>query len=251
MRLQRVLASAGLGSRRSCEELIRDGRVTVDGRVAELGMSVDPETQRVLVDGRPVAAEALEYWILNKPLGVLSTAKDPRGGRTVVDCLTTRARVFPVGRLDIDTTGVLLLTNDGELTHRLLHPSFGVEKEYRVVVTGRVSAQTAADLARGVELEDGWTSPARVRVLSSRAEESTLSVVIHEGRNRQVRRMVEAVGHRVSKLHRVRFGPLTDKGLKVGASRLLDPAEIAALRLAVGDEESGSPVGYPRRLEDS
>lgn len=241
-RLQRVLASAGLGSRRACEELIRSGRVTVDGIVAVLGTKVDIESQAILFDGRPVHPEALEYWLLNKPKGVVSTAKDPQGRRTVVDCVPTTARVFPVGRLDVDTTGVLLLTNDGELAHRLLHPSFGVEKEYHVVATGRVTPETAKRLEQGVELEDGRTGPALVAVLGARGDSTGLRVTIHEGRNRQVRRMLEAVGHPVTALHRVRFGFLVADDLAPGAARELSAEEVRELRRATdgpADEERG------------
>ncbi len=229
-RLQRVLASAGLGSRRSCENLIREGRVTVDGRVAELGSSVDPERQTVLVDGVPIRLEAPEYWVLNKPKGVVSTAKDPQGRRTVVDCVPTAARIFPVGRLDVDTTGVLLLTNDGELAYRLLHPSFGVEKEYEAVVMGRLTGATAARLARGIELEDGVTAPALVEVTSTDPGRSELRLRIHEGKNRQVRRMLESVGHPVVQLHRARFGSLADEGLRAGEARPLSAEEVERLR---------------------
>jgi len=232
-RLQRVLASAGLGSRRSCEDLIREGRVTVDGRVAELGSSVDPERQTILVDGAPIHQEALEYWLLNKPKGVVSTAKDPQGRRTVVDCVPTTARLFPVGRLDADTTGVLLLTNDGGLAYRLLHPSFGVEKEYGVVVKGGVTEASARRLARGIELEEGMTAPAQVEVTSANPARSELRVRIHEGRNRQIRRMLESVGHPVVELHRARFGSLSDDGLAIGAARPLEVTEVVRLRSLV------------------
>ncbi|MHB9148830.1 MAG: pseudouridine synthase [Thermoleophilia bacterium] len=232
-RLQRVLASAGLGSRRSCEELIRQGRVTVDGRVAELGSSVDPERQSILVDGAPIQKEPYEYWLLNKPKGVVSTAKDPQGRRTVVDCVPTTARIFPVGRLDGGTTGVLLLTNDGGLAYRLLHPSFGVEKEYRVVVVGRVTEASVGRLRSGIELEDGMTAPARVEVTSAQAARSELRVSIHEGRNRQIRRMLESLGYPVVHLHRARFGSLSDGGLAVGAARPLNEEEVAGLRAVV------------------
>lgn len=229
-RLQRVLASAGLGSRRSCENLIREGRVTIDGRVAGLGSSVDPEFQTILVDGVPIRVEPLEYWVLNKPKGVVSTVKDPQGRRTVVDCVPTAARVFPVGRLDGDTTGVLLLTNDGELAYRLLHPSFGVEKEYEAMVVGRLTEAAAARLARGIELQDGVTAPALVEVTSANSGRSELRLRIHEGKNRQVRRMLEAVGHPVAELHRARFGSLSDDGLAVGEARPLSAEEVATLR---------------------
>ena len=166
-RLQKFLAEAGLGSRRSCEDLIRSGRVSIDGRTAELGVSVDADTQAVAVDGRPVKKESKEYWLLNKPAGVLSAALDPRGRPTVVDCIPARVRVFPVGRLDLHSTGLLLLTNDGELAARLLHPRYHVEKEYVVTVRGLVTEAALGRLRRGVMLEDGQTQPAIVEVVKS------------------------------------------------------------------------------------
>lgn len=253
VRLQKFLAEAGLGSRRKCEDLICDGLVTVDGSVAELGVSVDPETQVVAVRGRPVVAETKEYWLLNKPLGVLTASSDARGRRTVVDCVPTGVRVFPVGRLDLNSTGMLLLTNDGELAARLLHPRYHVDKEYLVTVRGMVGEREVAALRRGVELDDGFTAPAKVDVITcspgtarplgagrapvrtarraaSEAGFTTLRVVIHEGRKRQVRRMMEAVGHKVVALHRARFAGLTDTGLALGEARRLTPQEIEALR---------------------
>ncbi len=236
-RLQRVLASAGFGSRRSCEELIRAGRVAVDGAPAVLGMSVDPLVEKVTVDGREIVIAATEYWLLNKPAGVVATADDPQGRRTVVDCVPTETRVFPVGRLDAATTGLLLITNDGALTHRLLHPSYGVEKVYEVIARGRVSEATARRLSEGVELEDGVTAPANVHLVSV-GRNSVLTLTLHEGRNRQVRRMLEAVGHPVVSLHRLRFGPLTDVGMFVGAVRRLRGPEIEDLKRAVyGDDD--------------
>jgi 23S rRNA pseudouridine2605 synthase len=233
-RLQRYLASAGLGSRRACEELITAGRVTVDGVVATLGSTVDPEVQEVALDGGVVRPEIHEYWVLNKPRGVVATASDPQGRRTVVDCVPSRARVFPVGRLDLETTGVLVLTNDGELTNRLIHPRYGVEKEYQVVVAGRVSPAAVRALERGVELEDGPTAPTRIRVARQSAETTELVMVLHEGRKRQVRRMLDMVGHPVLQLHRSRFDGLSDDGLAVGEVRHLLPTEIATLRTAGG-----------------
>ncbi|GAB4253435.1 MAG: pseudouridine synthase [Thermoleophilia bacterium] len=235
-RLQRVLAAAGLGSRRACEELIRAGRVTVDGVVAELGTRVDPTRQTVAVDGRPVDLEEKEYWVLNKPKGVISTVHDPHGRKTVVDCVPAGVRVFPVGRLDRDTTGVLVLTNDGDLAHRALHPRFGVTKEYRVVAAGRVSRRAVAALRAGVPLDDGVTAPAEVEVIRRGEERTELVVRIHEGRKRQVRRMLEAVGHPVVALHRSRFDGLSDEGLAVGRARRLSADEVEALRRAGGAE---------------
>jgi len=235
VRLQRFLAAAGLGSRRRCEELILEGRVTVDGVTAMLGDSVVPHRQVVAVDGRRVEAEEKEYWLLNKPRGVLSAAVDLRGRPTVVDSVPARGRVFPVGRLDLDSTGLLVLTNDGELAARLLHPRYHVEKEYVVEVRGRLSDAALRHLRAGVELEEGITAPARVEVLEGPrpgAEQpvTRLKVVVYEGRKRQVRRMLAAVGHKVISLHRRRFDGLTDAGLPIGEARPLSQEEVERLR---------------------
>lgn len=229
-RLQRFLASAGLGSRRACEELIRAGRVTVDGVVADIGAQVEPGIQRVEVDGRPVQSQTREYWLLNKPRGVISTASDPQGRKTVVDCVPAGVRVYPVGRLDRDTTGLLILTNDGDLAHRLLHPRFGVDKEYRVSAEGCLSEREATILREGVRLDDGMTAPAEVDVLRVGEGRTELVMRIHEGRNRQVRRMLEAVGHPVTALHRSRLAGLSDRGLQIGKARRLSLREIESLR---------------------
>ena len=225
-RLQKVLAVAGLGSRRACEELIADGRVTVDGEVATLGRRVDPETARVAVDGVPISVRpGLVYYLLNKPAGVVTTASDPQGRPTVLDLVPSEPRVFPVGRLDAATEGLLLLTNDGELAHRLTHPSFGVDKEYLAEVDTPPTRGELRRLREGVELEDGRTAPARVTLVPPRA----VRMVIHEGRNRQVRRMLDAVGHPVRRLVRTRIGPLTDRRLRPGEWRPLTPAEVRRL----------------------
>jgi len=226
------LARAGYGSRRACEELIAEGRVTVDGDVAELGRRVDTKTQRVEVDGVPVAADPdLVYYLLNKPAGVVTTASDPQGRPTVVELVPDAPRVFSVGRLDAETEGLLLLTNDGDLAHRLTHPSFGIDKEYLVEVEGEPSPAAIRRLRRGVELEDGVTAPAKVSLLGTR----TLRITIHEGRNRQVRRMCEAVGHPVLRLVRTRVGPLVDRRLKPGHWRPLSAVEIQRLQAIGGD----------------
>ncbi len=234
LRLQKYLAEAGVGSRRGCEELIREGRVAIDGAVAVIGSSVDPESQEILVDGRPVASEKKEYWLLNKAAGVLSAAVDARGRPTVVDCVPAGVRVFPVGRLDLDSTGLLLLTNDGELAARLLHPRYHVEKEYVIVVRGIVGTEALVPLRRGMLLEDGPTAPAVVEILnadrSANKTSTTLRVTMHEGRKRQVKRMMEAVGHRVLTLHRTRFAGLADTALPVGHARPLSPQEVNLLR---------------------
>jgi 23S rRNA pseudouridine2605 synthase len=231
-RLQKVLASRGWGSRRTCEELIAAGRVTVNGEVAQLGRRVDVEHDHVEVDGAPVGIRPeLVHYLLNKPAGVVSTASDPEGRPTVVQLVPDEPRVFPVGRLDADTEGLLLLTNDGELANRLAHPSHGVEKEYLATVVtrgGSVSAGAIRRLREGIELDDGPTAPARV----SQPSPGVLRITIHEGRNRQVRRMCEAVGHPVTRLVRTRIGPLRDRRLRPGTWRLLTAAEVRDLARA-------------------
>ncbi len=230
-RLQKTLARLGFGSRRVCENLIDDGRVTVNGEVAVLGRRIDVEHDSLAVDGVPVGIRpGLVYYLLHKPAGVVTTATDTHGRDTVVDLVPTEPRVFPVGRLDMDTEGLLLLTNDGELAHRLTHPSFGVDKEYLAHVEGTPNAAAVTRLRKGVELEDGITAPAKVATLDG----SLLRIVIHEGRNRQVRRMCEAVGHPVIRLVRTRIGPLTDTVLKAGEWRALEPEEVRALSKAAG-----------------
>ena len=230
-RLQKVLARAGYGSRRACEEFIREGRVCVDGRVAELGNRVDPARQIISVDGKltPTAPAAV-YYLLNKPDGVVTTAYDPQGRPTVLDLVQSPVRIFPVGRLDMNTEGLIILTNDGRLAHLLTHPSADVAKEYLVRVEGDPSPAAIRRLREGVDLDDGLTSPAQV----SRVSEGLLRIVIHEGRNRQVRRMCAAVGHEVTRLVRTRIGPIQDATLSPGASRQLSLAEMRRLMDAVG-----------------
>ncbi len=229
-RLQKVLARTGIGSRRVCDELIAEGRVTVNGEVAELGRRVDAAHDLIEIDGAPISvAEGLVHYLLNKPRGVVTTASDPQGRPTVVSLVPAEPRVFPVGRLDIDTEGLLLLTNNGELAHRLTHPSFGVEKEYVAEVRGRPSPAVLRTLRTGVDLDDGRTAPAKVSLVSP----TVLRVTIHEGRNRQVRRMCEAVGHPVVRLVRVRIGPVTDRRLPPGEWRPLTAKELRGLEKAV------------------
>jgi 23S rRNA pseudouridine2605 synthase len=234
-----VLARAGLGSRRACDDLIAEGRVTVNGEPADLGRRVDPDHDRVAVDGVPVAvAEGLVYYLLNKPAGVVTTASDPQGRATVIGLVPDEPRVFPVGRLDAATEGLLILTNDGDLAHRLSHPSHGVEKEYVAIVEGRPAPGVVRRLREGVELEDGMTAPARV----SLQPPSTLRIAIHEGRNRQIRRMCDAVGHPVVRLVRTRIGPLVDRSLRPGRWRPLSRAEVRALERAAVEKGAG-PTG--------
>jgi 23S rRNA pseudouridine2605 synthase len=232
-RLQKVLAQAGLGSRRACEALIEAGRVEVNGEVATLGRRVDPEHDRVTVDGVTIPVRpGLVYYLLNKPPKVVTTAHDPEGRPTVLDLVPAEPRVFPVGRLDWDTEGVLLLTNDGPLAHGLTHPSHGVPKTYLADVSGVPGRAALRRLREGVDLDDGRTAPAKARVAQATPAGAALEIVIHEGRNRQVRRMCEAVGHPVRRLVRTRFGPLHDQRLAPGQWRALTQAEIRALYAA-------------------
>jgi 23S rRNA pseudouridine2605 synthase len=227
VRLNAYLARAGIASRRKSDELIKAGRVTVNGEPGQLNTFVEP-TDQVEVDGRAVAPQRLAYVLLHKPAGVVTTASDPQRRPTVVGLVQHESRVVPIGRLDVDTTGVLLLTNDGELAHRLAHPKYEVEKVYEADVEGEPSEETLQRLAGGVELEDGPTAPARARRLGP----SRVELSIHEGRNRQVKRMLEAVGHPVTRLHRSRYAGLTVEGLEPGEWRALSAAEVAALRSA-------------------
>jgi 23S rRNA pseudouridine2605 synthase len=232
-RLQKLLARAGLGSRRACEVLIAEGRVRVDDAVATLGTRADPKTARVTVDDIPVVvAPDAVYWLCNKPSGYVTTVRDPQQRPTVLELVPPEPRVFPVGRLDLDSEGLLLLTNDGELTQLLTHPSHGVEKEYLAEVEGVPGPAALRTLRDGVELDDGLTYPARVRLVQKRRDRSALSITIHEGRKRQVRRMCEAVGHPVLRLVRVRIGPLRDPELAPGAFRPLEPREVRSLYVA-------------------
>jgi 23S rRNA pseudouridine2605 synthase len=225
MRLNAFLARAGVASRRKADDLIKAGRVQVDGEPGQLNTFVDAGAV-VLVDGERISQQQLAYVLLHKPAGVVTTARDPQGRRTVVDLVEHESRVVPVGRLDVDTTGALLLTNDGPLAHRLAHPRYGVEKVYEVETWREPTDDVLRRLAEGVELEDGVTSPARVRRLGA----ARFELVLHEGRNRQVRRMCEAVGHRVRSLHRSVYAGLGVDGLSAGEWRELAPAEVEILK---------------------
>ena len=232
MRLQRFLARAGVASRRGSEDLMTAGRVSVNGQVVtELGAKVDPRVDSVEVDGAPVTlASRAAYIVLNKPSGYVTTMSDPQGRATVADLVPREpAGLFPVGRLDRDTTGVPLFTTDGDLAHRLLHPRYHVEKVYRARVEGRVGREDVSRLASGVELEDGMTAPARVRVVDP-GPPAQVELAIREGRKRQGRRMFAAVGHPVIALHRASFGPVGLAGLEPGQYRGLTGAEVRALK---------------------
>jgi 23S rRNA pseudouridine2605 synthase len=236
VRLQKVLAQAGLGSRRACEELIASGRVTVDGRPATLGQRVDPQVAVVRVDSERIAvAPGSVYLALNKPRGVLSAMTDDRGRPCVGDLIPPEGpRLFHVGRLDADTEGLLLLTNDGDLAHRLAHPSHGVPKLYLAEVPGPVAKDVGRRLREGVELDDGPAVADRFRVVASHGGRAQVELEVHEGRNHLVRRMLEAVGHPVSRLVRLRQGPVALGDLRAGRTRTLSRTEVAALYRAVG-----------------
>jgi pseudouridine synthase len=234
--LNAYLARAGVASRRGADELIKAGRVTVNGEPGQLNTFVG-KRDRVELDRRPLERQPLAYVLLNKPAGVVTTARDPHGRPTVVELVSDYAvRVVPVGRLDADTTGALLLTNDGELAHRLAHPRYEVEKLYEAEVEGEPSDEALGRLEQGIELDDGKTAPARVRRLAP----SRIELAIHEGRKHQVKRMLEAVGHPVKRLHRSRYAGLTLKGLGPGESRELTGAEVERLRVGYGESPTPS-----------
>ncbi|MGV3135460.1 pseudouridine synthase [Brevibacillus agri] len=233
-RLQKVLAHAGVASRRHCEELIAQGHVQVNGQVVrEQGMKVDPATDRITVKGREIALEEHVYYLLYKPTGVITSVTDPRGRRVVTDLLTgVKERVYPVGRLDYDTSGLLLLTNDGDLANKLAHPSYEIDKVYRAWVKGVPSQEKLKKLATGIRLEDGMTSPGASRLVKAESgnAKALIELTIHEGRNRQVRRMCDAIGHPVLTLERIRLGFLTLEGLRPGQYRPLSRQEVDKLR---------------------
>lgn len=238
-----MLAQAGLGSRRHCDELIAMGRVAVNDQIAAPGTRIDVDRDRVTVDGLPVPLRpGLVYYLLNKPRGVVSTVRDPRGRATVTDFVPPSPRVFPVGRLDADSEGIIILTNDGDLSQWLTHPSHGIPKEYLVEVEGSPGPAALRHLREGVELSDGMTAPARVGVPSP----GTLRVTVHQGRNRLVRRMCDAVGHPVHRLVRVRIGPLTDPKLPPGRWRTIQAEEVRALFGAGGGTARPSRLEGPR-----
>jgi 23S rRNA pseudouridine2605 synthase len=242
-RLQKLLARAGLGSRRACEQLIAAGRVVVDGNVAILGARADPAAARIAVDGVPVVVDTTRvYWLLNKPAGYVTTARDPQGRPTVVELVPNEPRAFPVGRLDLDTEGLLLLTNDGDLAELLTHPRHGVEKAYLAEVEGVPSPFALRALRQGVDLEDGPAHAVRAQVVQrSDSGVSALEIVVKEGRKRIVRRMCAEIGHPVRRLVRTRIGPLADAALPPGDYRPLTPVEVRALYSAAFVEPTTPP----------
>ncbi|MCS7238927.1 MAG: rRNA pseudouridine synthase [Thermoguttaceae bacterium] len=235
-RLQKVLAAAGFGSRRKCEELILAGRVMVDGKVVtELGTKVDPEKNKILVDGLPIKIPERIYYAVYKPEGVVCTHRDPSGRLRVIDLVPeTDVRLFFVGRLDLHSEGLMLITNDGELAQRLTHPRFGVPKVYRVLVAGVPDEKVLTKLVKGVHFADFVARAKRVRMLKKYKQSAVLEIELCEGHNREIRRMLARFGHKVYKLKRIAIGPLSLGKLKPGQWRVLTPAEVAALRKAAG-----------------
>ena len=241
-RVQKVLAAAGIGSRRACEELIAAGRVTVGGRVVSLGAKADPTSDIITVDGERVHTNpTLVHLLLNKPPGYVTTVSDPEGRPTVMDLVPANPRVYPVGRLDRDTEGLLILTNDGELANRLAHPRYEIEKTYVTQIRGSLKRQAARRLLDGVELEDGPARARSVRELGSAEDKTLVELVIAEGRKREVRRMLAAVGLQVLRLARVRIGPLPLGDISPGKFRPLTGAEVRGLYAAVGLREDERP----------
>ena len=248
-RLQKILAQAGIASRRDCEELIREGRVEIDRKtVTELGTRVDPLKQEVRVDGEPLARPKLVYYAVNKPVGVVSTSSDPAGRPRVIDMLPPDApRTFSVGRLDMETEGLILVTNDGELANGLTHPRHGVEKIYQVQVAGKMEPAVLMQLKRGIYLAEGYAHVKHVRIKSSRMKSTMLEMVLDEGRNREVRRLLAKVGHKVQRLKRIAVGPVRLADLPSGAVRPLLPKEVAALQAAIAKgPAAGAAKGKPR-----
>lgn len=246
MRLQRALASAGYGSRRQCEELIVEGRVLVDGQiVTELGVSVEPAAQKIFVDGTPLKPRRLVYYALNKPTGVVTTNVDPEGRPRVIDLVPPDERVFPVGRLDRSSEGLILLTNDGELAQRLAHPKYQVQKVYRVTVAGKIDVATMRQMERGIHIAEGMVKVEGARILKTRGRATEMEITLKEGKNREIRRILARLGHKVQQLKRIAIGPLRLGEMPTGAYRKLSFEELKKLKTAV------APASNPRHEGDT
>lgn len=263
-RLQKVLAAAGVASRRECEQLVLEGRVEVDRQVVtKLGTKVDPETQKIRVDGTLLKTTRRVYFAVNKPQGVVSTARDPAGRPRVIDMIPeTSGRVFTVGRLDMASEGLILLTNDGELANQLTHPRYGVDKTYEVQVAGEASPGLAKDLVRGIHLAEDFVKADAARIKRSHKKSTVIEIVLSEGKNREIRRMLARLGHKVQRLRRVAMGPLKLGELPEGHVRQLEPAEVKKLRGAVAaastsgrpaesQTRSGRPIGTTKKVSGS
>jgi 23S rRNA pseudouridine2605 synthase len=249
-RLQKILAAAGVGSRRHCEELIASGRVEVDRRVVtEPGTKADPAEQEIRVDGQPLQRERLVYFVVNKPTGVVSTNRDPSGRTRVIDLVNYGGRLFTVGRLDLSSEGLILVTNDGELANRLAHPRYGVEKTYHVEVAGLIDRQQLARLRKGVHLAEGFAQVVSARVKHQYKNSTLLEIVLAEGRNREIRRILARVGHKVERLKRVALGPLRLAELPPGEVRPLERAELRKLKQAAHGQarRPARPTAKPAR----
>ena len=244
MRLNRFLAASGFGSRRQCDELIREGRVDVDGEpVTELSTTVSPSDSKVRVDGVPLKRQKLVYYAVHKPVGVLTTNADPQGRPRVIDLIPPGERVFPVGRLDRSSEGLVLLTNDGELAQRLAHPRFGIRKVYRVVVAGRLDPETMRQMKRGIHIAEGLVHVDGARILKARERATEMEIVLREGKNREIRRILARLGHKVQQLRRVAIGPLRLGEIPPGAYRILSSDEIRRLHEAADAAERGETSG--------
>jgi 23S rRNA pseudouridine2605 synthase len=246
-RLQKVLAAAGIGSRRKCEELIQAGRVEIDRKVVtELGTKVDPLKQEIRVDGSALAKPKLLYYLVHKPPNVVSTNYDPSGRPRVIDLVPDGQRLFTVGRLDLSSEGLILVTNDGELTNLLAHPRYGVEKTYHVLVAGEADADVVTKLRKGVHLAEGFAHALRATVKSRHKQSTLLEIVLDEGRNREIRRLLARLGHKVLRLKRVALGPLRLGEMKPGEARLLRREEVEKLRKAALSKKKPKQDGRPR-----
>lgn len=247
-RLQRVLAGAGFGSRRQCEELIEDGRVHVDGVVVtKLGTSADPSKDKILVDGLPLKKQKLVYFVVNKPVGVVTTNRDPQGRPRVVDLVPPDERVFPVGRLDRSSEGLIILTNDGELAQRLTHPKFGVQKVYRVIVAGRVETETMKKMRTGMYIAEGFVNVDGAKLIKARPRATELEITLREGKNREIRRILARLGHKVQQLRRIAVGPVRLGDVPAGAYRVLRREEVDKLWRSIEAAEKAAVATAPTK----